>query len=123
MPDLPVQPDSFRAFVVERRGDSVARGIRDLRVEDLPSGEVLIRVEWSDVNYKDGLATVPDGKVARISPLIPGIDLAGVVVASDDPDVAVGQRVIAHGYELGVSRFGGYTDYERVPAAWIVPLP
>jgi acrylyl-CoA reductase (NADPH) len=118
-------PTSFRAFVVERMPDGAAvnRSLRDLAASDLPDGDVTIRVEWSGVNYKDGLASVADGKVARISPLIPGIDLAGTVVASGDPATAVGARVIAHGYDLGVARHGGYSEYQRVPAAWIVPLP
>ncbi len=82
-----------------------------------------IRVAWSSVNYKDGLATIPTGRVARISPLIPGIDLAGEVVESADPGIRPGELVIAHGYELGVSRHGGFAEYQRVPAGWVVPLP
>jgi acrylyl-CoA reductase (NADPH) len=116
-------PERFRAFMVERKGDIVTRGIRELTLGDLPAGEVVVRVTWSGVNYKDGLATTAAGKVARISPLIPGIDLAGEVVTSEDPAIPVGLQVIAHGYELGVSRHGGYTEYERVPAGWVVPLP
>ena len=116
-------PATFRAYVAEKVGDAVERGIREFRATDLPGGEVEIRVGWSSVNYKDGLATRADGKVARISPLIPGIDLAGQVVASSDPSIAVGAEVLAHGYELGVSRHGGYAEYQRVPAEWVVPLP
>jgi acrylyl-CoA reductase (NADPH) len=116
-------PATFRAYVAEKVGDGVVRGVRDFRQADLPPGEVEIRVAWSSVNYKDGLATRADGKVARISPLIPGIDLAGDVIASNDPAIAVGTGVLAHGYELGVSRHGGYTEFERVPASWVVPLP
>jgi len=115
-------PTSFRAYVAEKVGDSVERGIRAFEGSDLPPGEVAIRVGWSSVNYKDGLATRADGKVARISPLIPGIDLAGEVVASEDPGLPEGTAVLAHGYELGVSRHGGYTEYQRVPAGWVVPL-
>lgn len=115
-------PASFRAYVAEKVEGGVDPGVRDFREADLPPGEVEIRVEWSSVNYKDGLATRADGKVARISPLIPGIDLAGVVVGSADPSIAVGAQVLAHGYELGVSRHGGFTEYERVPAGWVVPL-
>ena len=119
-------PATFRAFVAEkgeRDGAPVVdRGVREVAETDLPPGEVEIRVAWSSVNYKDGLATRADGKVARISPLIPGIDLAGTVVSSDDPDIAVGANVLAHGYELGVSRHGGYAEYQRVPAGWVVPL-
>ena len=115
-------PDAFRAYVVERLEDRVERGVREFRERDLPAGEVEIRVEWSGVNYKDGLATRFDGKVARISPLIPGIDLAGTIVGSSDRDLPVGATVLAHGYDLGVSRHGGYAEYERVPAGWVVPL-
>lgn len=116
-------PASFRAYVAEKVDDRVDRGVRDFAEVDLPAGEVEIRVGWSSVNYKDGLATRADGKVARINPLIPGIDLAGEVVASGAPRIAVGSLVLAHGYELGVSRHGGYGEYQRVPAGWVVPLP
>jgi acrylyl-CoA reductase (NADPH) len=115
-------PRSFRAYVAEKFADRVERGVREFEREDLPPGEVEIRVGWSSVNYKDGLATRADGKVARVSPLIPGIDLAGEVVASTDPAISPGMNVLAHGYDLGVSRHGGYAEYERVPADWIVPL-
>ncbi len=77
-------PSEFRAYVAEKVGDGVRRGVRTFAAADLPPGEVEIRVGWSSVNYKDGLATRADGRVARINPLIPGIDLAGEVVASTD---------------------------------------
>ena len=115
-------PTTFRAYVAEKIEDRVERGVRDFDATDLPPGEVEVRVGWSSVNYKDGLAVRPGGKVARISPLIPGIDLAGEVVASEDPTIAVGSAVLAHGYDLGVSRHGGYAEYQRVPADWVVPL-
>ncbi|KRT63390.1 MAG: YhdH/YhfP family quinone oxidoreductase, partial [Chloroflexi bacterium CSP1-4] len=117
-------PAGFRAYVAEKAEDgSVARGVRAFAEADLPPGEVEIRILWSSVNYKDGLATTANGRVARISPLIPGIDLAGEVVASTDAGIAVGSQVLAHGYELGVSRHGGFAEYQRVPAGWVVPLP
>jgi acrylyl-CoA reductase (NADPH) len=120
-------PSTFRAYVAEKLQDAdgsarVERGVREFAAADLPEGEVEIRVGWSSVNFKDGLATRVDGKVARISPLIPGIDLAGEVVASSDPSITVGAQVLAHGYDLGVARHGGYTEYQRVPAGWVVPL-
>ena len=115
-------PSTFPAYVAEKVGDRVDRGVREFAEADLPAGEVEIRVGWSSVNYKDGLATRADGKVARISPLIPGIDLAGEVVASSDRSIMQGTAVVAHGYELGVSRHGGYAEYQRVPAGWVVPL-
>ena len=116
-------PDVFRAYVVHRRDDRLERGLRDLRLADLPPGDVLIQVAWSTVNYKDGLAVQADGKVARAYPLVPGIDLAGTVVASGDPAFATGTSVIASGYDIGVSHHGGYSELARMPAGWIVPLP
>jgi acrylyl-CoA reductase (NADPH) len=115
-------PSRFRAYVADRIGEGVERGVRSFREGDLPDGDVEIRVEWSSVNYKDGLATRADGKVARISPIIPGIDLAGTVVASTSPGIAAGSSVLAHGYDLGVARHGGYAEFQRVPAGWVVPL-
>jgi putative YhdH/YhfP family quinone oxidoreductase len=116
-------PTTFRAYVAERLDDRVERGVRSISPDDLPAGGVVVRVEWSSVNFKDGLATRFDGRVARISPLIPGIDLCGEVVSSEAADVRAGDQVLAHGYELGVSRHGGYTEYARVPSEWVVPLP
>jgi len=118
-------PAAFRAYVVERdeAAGRLERGVRSFAATDLPPGEVTVRTEWSDVNYKDGLAARFDGKVARISPLVPGIDLAGTVVASDDPSIRPGDAVLANGYELGVSHHGGYAEYARLPADWVVPLP
>ena len=116
-------PATFRAFVAERTTAGFRRGVCDLTLDDLPDGEVLVRVAWSGVNYKDGLAARADGKVARRDVLVPGIDLAGEVVASDTPAIAPGSQVIAHGYDIGVSRHGGHAQYARVPAGWIVPLP
>lgn len=116
-------PATFDAFVAERREGAVDRGLRSFLRDDLAAGSVDVRVGWSSVNYKDALATIADGKVARISPLIPGIDLAGVVVASDEVSIPVGTDVLAHGYDLGVARHGGYAAYQRLPADYVVPLP
>jgi acrylyl-CoA reductase (NADPH) len=116
-------PSTFRAFVAESLPEGFRRRVRDLTAEELPPGDVVVRVEWSGVNYKDGLAARADGKVARVSPLVPGIDLAGEVVESASPDFPVGARVLSNGYELGVSRHGGYSEYQRLPAGWLVALP
>lgn len=117
-------PPAVRAFVAERRDGEVERGVGTIASTDLGDGDVTVRVEWSSVNYKDALATVADGKVARISPLVPGIDLAGEVVSADAAGgPAVGTKVLVHGYDLGVAHHGGYAEYARVPAAWVVPLP
>jgi acrylyl-CoA reductase (NADPH) len=116
-------PDSFRALLAERDGDDVRRGLRDLRADDLPEGEVTVRVRWSSVNYKDALAVSPKGRVARDYPLVPGIDLAGEVLAADGAGVAPGDEVLVHGYDLGVAHHGGFAEVARVPAGWVVPLP
>jgi acrylyl-CoA reductase (NADPH) len=120
MPDLPA---TFRAYVVDRpEGGAFTRGLRAMSIADLPPGEVTIRVEWSGVNFKDGLAAREDGRVARSYPLVPGIDLAGTVVASEDAAFPVGAGVLAHGYDIGTARHGGYGELARVPSAWVVQL-
>jgi acrylyl-CoA reductase (NADPH) len=116
-------PESFSAFVVTRTGNTVESGVRTLDLATLLPGEVTIRVDWSAVNYKDGMATRPGNRVARVSPLIPGVDLVGTVIASDQPSFRPGDRVIAHGYDLGVAHHGGFSELACVPAAWVVPLP
>ncbi|HEY3522840.1 MAG TPA: acryloyl-CoA reductase [Candidatus Limnocylindrales bacterium] len=114
---------SYRAYLAEREGESVARRVHDRDRSDLPPGDVTIAVEWSSVNFKDGLAVRPDGRVARINPLVPGIDLAGRVLDAADPTLAAGTPVLAHGYDLGVSHDGGFAELARVPSGWVVPLP
>jgi acrylyl-CoA reductase (NADPH) len=116
-------PDSFPAFLATQRDGAVDRGPATLSAADLPDGEVTIRVSWSSINYKDALATVPKGQVARISPLVPGVDLVGEVVASDDDAVAVGSQALVTGRDLGVAHHGGWAQYARVPADWVVSLP
>jgi acrylyl-CoA reductase (NADPH) len=116
--------NSFRALIAEKRGDDeVVRELSTLEPDALPEGEVTVRVAFSSVNFKDALATTAKGQVAQISPLVPGIDLAGEVVESSAPGVSEGQQVLAHGYEIGVARHGGYAEYARVPADWVVPMP
>jgi acrylyl-CoA reductase (NADPH) len=116
-------PEPIAAFVVARVGDGVESGVRTLTSDDLGPEAVDIAVEWSAVNYKDGMVAQPGNRVARIDPLVPGVDLVGRVVASTDPSVVVGQQVIVHGYDLGVAHHGGFAERARVPAEWIVPLP
>ncbi len=122
-PESGQPPAEFAAFVAERRGDSVEAGVRTLSLGDLAPGEVTVATEWSAVNYKDGMVTRPGNRVARLSPLVPGVDLVGTVVASEDPSVPRGREVIVHGQDLGVARHGGFAELARVPAEWVVPLP
>src|SRR3954466_11652621 len=114
----------MRAFIAEKTDDGVTRELRELSSDRLGDGDVLVRVAYSSVNYKDGLATIAKGQVARISPLVPGIDLAGTVEsAPEGTGVTAGDAVLAHGYDLGVAHHGGYAEDARVPADWVVPLP
>jgi acrylyl-CoA reductase (NADPH) len=113
----------FKALVVNKTESNFTVKVQDLTINDLPKGDVLIKVSYSSVNYKDGLASNPEGKIVRSYPFIPGIDLAGVVVSSKDSRFKEGDEVIATSYEIGVSHFGGYSEYARLPADWVVPLP
>src|SRR4051794_18703000 len=99
----PMPSESFDALITGHDDDGAGPSVQTLSVDDLPEGDVLVEVAYSDVNYKDALAARPDGQVARISPLVPGIDLAGTVVEGADK----GALVLAHGYEIGVARYGG----------------
>jgi acrylyl-CoA reductase (NADPH) len=114
---------AFRAFVVEKSADGFTRRVRDCEPGMLGDGDVRVQVDYSSINYKDGLASSENGRVARISPLIPGIDLAGTVVESADGRFTPGDQVIAHGYDLGVAHHGGFSGYARVPGDWVVPMP
>ncbi|MEK8197243.1 MULTISPECIES: NADPH:quinone oxidoreductase family protein [Lysinibacillus] len=114
--------ENFQALVVNKDHDFTVK-VNNLTFEDLPQGEVLIKVSYSGINYKDSLASIPDGKIVTSYPFVPGIDLAGVVVSSEDPRFNEGDEVIATSYEIGVSHFGGFSEYARIPAKWIVPLP
>ena len=113
---------TFQALVVEKN-DKFSVGVNNVSFEQLPEGEVLIKVAYSSVNYKDGLASIPEGKIVRSYPFIPGIDLSGYVVSSSDSRFQEGQQVLVTGYEVGVSHYGGFSEYARIPADWVVPLP
>lgn len=114
---------TFRALTVNKTDDHFSVKIKEIEKSDLPNGEVFIKVAYSSINYKDGLASIPNGKIVRNYPFIPGIDLAGTVVSSEDPRFKEGDEVIATSYEIGVSHFGGYSEYAQIPSNWVVPLP
>jgi len=114
---------TFKALVADKTEEGFSLSIKELSQSDLPEGDVLIKVYYSGVNYKDGLAGTPDGKIVSSYPFVPGIDLAGIVMSSTDERFQEGDPVIATSYEIGVTHFGGYSEYARVPADWVVPLP
>jgi acrylyl-CoA reductase (NADPH) len=113
----------FRAYELSKHGEVIRPAVTTCKVEDLPAGEVLIEVEWSAINFKDAMVTRPGNRVARSFPLIPGVELAGTVQESADPMFTKGQPVLVQGYDLGVAHHGGFAEYARVPAEWVVPLP
>jgi acrylyl-CoA reductase (NADPH) len=114
---------TFRAIVIEKSDGGQKVGITDFDEANLMEGDVTIRVEWSTVNYKDGLAITGKAPVVRRFPMIPGIDLAGSVESSSDPRWKPGDRVILNGWGLGETHLGGYAEKARVKADWLVPLP
>ena len=116
-------PESFKAFVVNKTDDGFTAGVQELTLDDLPAGDVTVRVSRSSVNYKDGLACTPDGRVVRGYPMVPGVDLAGTVTESSDGRFRPGDEVLVTGYDLGVAHFGGFSEYARLPGDWLVKLP
>jgi len=114
---------SFKAFRIRESDGKVAGGFEQLAMEDLDAGEVIVKVAYSSINYKDALAATGAGKIIRRFPCIGGIDLSGKVIESADLRFKPGDEVIATSFDLGVAHDGGYAEYARVPAAWVVPLP
>jgi putative YhdH/YhfP family quinone oxidoreductase len=114
---------TFPAFVFTNDPDNSHRSVEQVSLDQISSDGVLIEVEWSSVNFKDGLASTTSGKISRLKPMIPGIDIAGTVVDAAGSEFVAGQKVIAHGYDIGVARHGGYAQFVRVPAEWIMKLP
>jgi acrylyl-CoA reductase (NADPH) len=112
-----------RALLVGKVNDVWTRRIEEVSLDALGDGDVLVKVDWSCINYKDGLASSEKGRVARIDPLIPGVDLAGTIVDAGESGLAVGSPVIVHGYDVGVAHHGGYAAYARVSSKWVVPMP
>ncbi len=114
---------SFRAFVVDEIDGKYTGGFRDLTVADLPAEGVLIDVAYSTLNYKDGLAVTGKGKIVRKFPMVCGIDLAGTVVESPDPNFKPGDKVLVNGWGLSEAYWGGYTTKQRVKPEFLVRVP
>ena len=117
-------PNTFKALMLTQddTGKTIA-GVRQLTDDDLPAGDVLVAVDYSSLNYKDGLAVTGKGKIVRSWPMVPGIDLAGTVLESEAPDYRVGDKIVVTGWSVGEKYWGGYSQRQRLQSKWLVPLP
>lgn len=118
-----VTPDNFPALVLREQDGATQAAFETLSAADLPPGDVLIRVHYSSLNYKDGLAVTGKGKVIRQFPMVPGIDLAGTVERSESPDWQPGEAVLVTGWGVGEAHWGGYAGFARMKSAWLTRLP
>lgn len=116
--------ERFKALMIEETDSRATSSVKEIGLEDLPDRDVLVEVAYSSLNYKDGLALSGNkSKVARMLPMVGGIDLAGTVVESRSADWHPGDKVIVNGWGMSESHWGGYARYQRVDPGWIVPLP
>ncbi len=115
----------FNALIVEKNDETgkTSAGVKQISLADLPEGEVTVAVEYSTVNYKDGLCLGPGGGLVRKYPHVPGIDLAGTVETSTDARYAAGDKVVLTGWRVGEAYWGGYAQKANLRADWLVPLP
>lgn len=116
-------PEKFKAFRIHNHDKQISSGFESISIDDLTEGEVVIKVAYSDINYKDALAATGKGRILRTYPLVGGIDLSGVVVSSVDNRFTAGQKVLVCGAQLSEIYDGGYTEYARVKAESVVHLP
>jgi acrylyl-CoA reductase (NADPH) len=116
--------ERFKAYKLTETPEKKIRAeFVDMTLDDLDPGDVVVRVAYSDINYKDALAATGKGRILRRASCVGGIDLSGTVVSSGSPKFAKGDAVLGIGFDLGVSHHGGYAQYARVPAAWLMKLP
>ena len=113
----------FNALMVNKVDEEFTAEIKQIEESELPDGDVLIDVEYSTINYKDGLAVTNSSPIVRSWPMIPGIDLAGTVTESSNPDVSVGDKVLVNGWGIGEETFGGFSQRARIQGEWTVPVP
>ena len=115
--------EAFKAFLIRQEAGQIASGFTEFSEAALDPGEVLIRVAYSSVNYKDALAATGAGRIIRRFPCIGGIDLSGWVVESQDPRFKPGDEVLATSFDIGVAHHGGFAEFARIPADWVYKLP
>ncbi len=116
-------PSPFKAFRIHQQQQDIVARFESLMLDDLTAGDVVIRVLYSDINYKDALAATGAGKILRRYPLVGGIDLAGVVESSADERYSKGDSVLVTGCALSETHDGGYAEYARVKGDWVIPMP
>lgn len=115
--------EQFRALVLREEERKTKATIESLGVQDLPNEDTLVKIEYSTLNFKDALAVTGRGKIVKAWPLVPGIDFAGTVVESSNPQFKAGTKVVLTGWSVGEKYWGGYSQYQRVNSDWLVPLP
>lgn len=115
--------DSFKGLLLRQEGKKTLAAVEELTREQLPEGDVLVRVDHSSLNYKDGLAITGKGKIVRDFPFVPGIDLAGSVIESESDEFVAGQKVVLTGWGVGERHWGGLAQEARLKSKWLVPLP
>ncbi len=115
--------EKFKVYRLREADRKVSAAFETASIDELDAGEVVVRVAYSCINYKDALAATGKGRIIRRFPCIGGIDLSGTVVSSTDPRFTKGDAVIATSYDIGVAHDGGYGEYARIPADWVVPMP
>jgi len=115
--------NTFRAYRIHEENKKIAARFEELTLDDLSPGDVVVRVTHSDINYKDALAATGAGKILRRYPLVGGIDFAGVVESSSDARFHAGEHVLVTGCGLSETHDGGYAQFARVPADWLIPMP
>jgi len=113
----------FNALVLNQEDKRTIANIEKIDVDQLPQGDVLVDVDYSSLNYKDGLAITGKGKIIRNFPMVPGIDMAGTVASSDDPRYQAGDKVVLTGWGVGENHWGGMAQKARLKADWLVPMP
>jgi acrylyl-CoA reductase (NADPH) len=115
--------DQMQAYLLEGSPDEIHGAVKSVATSTLPDADVTIKVAYSCINYKDAMVDAGEGKMVRTFPHIPGIDFSGTVEADRSGTFKAGDQVLVTGYDVGIGHFGGYAQYARVPAEWVVPLP
>lgn len=113
----------FQAMVLREEEGATKAGVESLTLDQLPSNDTLVKIDYSNLNFKDALALTGKGKIVREWPMVPGIDFAGTVVESKNPSYPPGTKVVLTGWSVGEKYWGGYSQYQRVKSEWLVPLP